>query len=76
MDDKECIETNVYCAIQEKDKEFIENNCIQDYNVEFYFNEEKEIDFCTYPECRSQDFILDKMFDLITAGLVEKIEEV
>ncbi|MEI3530654.1 MAG: hypothetical protein V8Q75_06335 [Bacilli bacterium] len=75
MDGDDCIETNVYCAIQEDDKRFIENNCINDYFVEFYFNNKGEIDYCCYPEQRNEPFFNSIMFDLIKAGLVEKVEK-
>ena len=76
MDDMECDYSNVYCCVSESNKEHIENNCIQDYNVEFFINKNNEIDYCTYPECRSEDVILDKLYDLIKADLVEKVSEV
>lgn len=75
MDDDDCIETKVYCAIQKDNKCFIENNCINNYFVEFYFNDNREIDYCCYPEQRSESFFNNIIFDLIKDGLVEKVED-
>jgi len=73
MDDNDCVYSNVYCCVSESNKEYIENNCIQDYNVEFFINKNNGIGYCTYPECRSQGVILDKIYDLIKVDLVEKV---
>lgn len=75
MDGDDCIETNVYCAIQKENKCFIENNCINNYFVEFYFDDKREINYCCYPEQRSQSFYNFIMYGLIKDGLVEKVEE-
>ena len=72
LDGDVCIQSNVYCCVKPNDIEYIENNCIQDYEVQFYINKEKEIDFCTYPEERDTRFILDTLYDLIKANIVIK----
>ena len=73
MDGNECIFTNVYCAMNDRDKEYIENNCINDYFFQFFINEDNEIDYCCYPEQRSGTFIENKLYDLIKDGLLEKV---
>ena len=75
MDDNECAYSNVYCAIHKKDIDEIKNNCIDDYNVMFFINENNEIDYCTYSEMIDFEFVLDKVYDLIKADLVEKVGE-
>lgn len=68
-----------FCAIDEDEKEFyiddikarkIDRSCVQ-----FFIDKNREISYCTYPEERSETFILDKIYDLTQAGFVEKVEE-
>lgn len=75
MDGDECVFTNIYCAINDEDKIYIENNCINDYFVQFFINEDNEVDYCCYPEQRSETFIENKFFELIKDELVEKVGE-
>ena len=75
MDDNECIYSNVYCCVADYDKEFIENNCIADYFVQFFINENNEIDYCTYPEQRSETLILDTVSKLVEDGLMIRIDD-
>lgn len=73
LDGEECIQNNVYCCVHPNDIEYIENNCIENYNVQFFINKLNKISFCTYPEQRDTNFILDKVYDLTKADLVERI---
>ena len=75
MDGDDCKYSNVYCCIREDDYKYIKNNCIEDYFVEFFINKDNAVDYCTYPECRDEEYILDKIYDLIQSGLVEKVED-
>lgn len=75
MDEEKTLYKNVYCCVSEFNKDEIKNDRIEDYNVEFFINKKREIDYCTYPECRDETKILDKIYDLIQAGLVEKVED-
>ena len=73
-DEKEIYKQGVYCCVDE----YTANTCddkVCEFEVQFYINEKREIAYCTYPECRSEDIILDKVYDLIKAGLLVKEEE-
>ena len=73
MDGDECIATNVYCCIEKENKEYIKNNCIDDYLVEFFIDKNNEISYCQFPECRNEEVILDKIYDLTKANLTYKV---
>lgn len=65
---------DVYCCVDEDTA----NTCdgkVYSFDVQFYINEKREIAYCTYPEQRNNTFILDKVYDLIKAGLLIKEEE-
>lgn len=50
--------------------------CIDKYNdIQFYFDKNGKISYTTYPECRSEEIIYCKLYDLIKANLVEKVED-
>lgn len=74
MDGDECRYTNVYCCISQDNKKFIENNCIDDYFVNFFINKQNKIDFCTYPEMLNWREVFNGIYDLIKDGLVEKVD--
>lgn len=68
---EEVYKHDVYCCVDE----YTANTCdskVYTFDVQFYINEKREIAYCTYPECRSEDVILDKAYDLIKAGLLIK----
>lgn len=65
---------DVYCCVDEDTANTYDNK-VYSYLVQFYINEKREISYCTYPECRDEDFILEKVYDLIKAGLLIKEEE-
>lgn len=67
--------SNVYCFVSNEDKEYIKNNCIDDFLVQFYINNDNEIDYCTYPEQRNNTEIQNILYELIKADLVEKVGE-
>lgn len=69
-DNEPCI--NVYCLIDEDEKEYIENNCIADYFVQFYIDNNREIAYCTYPEQRNEELIINKIIDMTLDNLLEK----
>ena len=73
MDGDKCIYTNVYCCISQDNKQYLENNCIDDYFVNFFINEHKEIDFCLYSEMINWREVFNGVYDLIKDGLVEKV---
>ena len=75
LDDKKYIAKNVYCLVDDEDKVFIKNDTIEDYFVQYYFDKKGYRQFCTYPECRNTNLIDDTNFDLIKAGLVEKVKK-
>ena len=54
MDEEKTLYKNVYCCVSEFNKDEIKNDRIEDYNVEFFINKKREIDYCTYPECRDE----------------------
>ena len=69
---------NTYCCMDEEDmNKYRTNPHAHAFEVEFYINEKREIAYCTYPECRSEEVILNKVYDLITAGLLvmEEVDE-
>lgn len=71
---EEVYKQGAYCCVDE----YTANTCdgkVYKFDVQFYINEKREIAYCTYPECRNEDIILDKVYDLIKAGLLIKEEE-
>lgn len=70
--DVEIIEKDVYCYIDEYDKEYITNNCIGRCDVQFFINNKREIDFCAWPEMLCISYILEKIYDLTKADIIEK----
>lgn len=75
LDYEKVIAKGVYCLVDKYDKNFIENNTIKNFLVQYYFDKKGYRQFCTYPEERDEDFIDDTNFDLIKADIVEKVEE-
>ena len=69
--DEEIYKKGVYCCVDEYTANTCDNKVYM-FDVQFYINEKREIAYCTYPECRSEDVILDKVYDLIKAGLLIK----
>lgn len=67
------IQKNVYCCVSEDDKEFIRNKSIESYLVQFFINNENEIEHYYCPTKKDEELIIEKIFDLTKAGLVEKI---
>ena len=75
LDNEKIIAKSVYCLIDNDDKEFIRNNAIDNFFVQYYFDNNKYKKYCTYPEQRSQSLIERTDFNLIKADLVEEVEE-
>ena len=73
LDDEKVIAKGVYCLIDNDDKEFIRNNVIDDFFVQYYFDNNKYKKYCTYPEQRNQSLIESTDFNLIKADIVEKV---
>ena len=74
IDHEKIIAENVYCLVDNEDIEFIKNNTIDRFLVQYYFDIEGYQVYCTYPEERNEGLINDTNFDLIKADLVEKVE--
>lgn len=75
LDNGKVIAKGVYCLVDKYDKNFIENNTINDFLVQYYFDNNGYEKYCTYPEQRSQSLINNTNFDLIKADIVEKVDE-
>lgn len=75
IDGDDCIESNVYCLIDNENKDFVENNCINDYFVDCYFDKENKLSFCNYPEQINWKSVINMVHELTKENILEKIDD-
>lgn len=74
-DDEECIASNVYCLIEKDNLCFVQNRCVQNHLVEFYFDKNLQFETSCYPEEINWNLVLETIYNLTKADFLEVVQE-